>query len=134
MKTLNRVQLIALLGADPKIYAMPNGTLVARFSIATQYVYKDKKIPNVIRKSTEWHSLIVMGDLATMAERFLQKGTCIHIEGRLKSREYEDKDKTMQRTTEIIVSDLIVLHGGKRELIPLIQSDQKVTSHQLEEK
>ncbi len=126
MKTLNRVQLIGLLGADPKIYAMPSGILVAKFPLATQYVYKEKTLPNVIRKKTEWHPIIVMGDLAELAERFLQKGTCVHIEGSLKSREYENKEKAMQRLTEIIASDMIVLQGGKQEIAPKLKLEQPI--------
>lgn len=132
MKTLNRVQLIGLLGADPKIYAMPSGILVAKFPLATQSVYKDKTVPNVIRKKTEWHSVVVLGDLADIAERFLQKGACVHVEGSLKSREYEGQDKLAHRIIEIVASDMIVLYGGKQEFTPKLKPEQSAVSTQQE--
>jgi single-strand DNA-binding protein len=112
MKTLNRVQVLGLLGNIPKIYAMANGTLVARFSLATENVYRDK-ISKTIKKSTEWHTMVVYGNLAEIAERFLQKGTRIYIEGRLKTREYDDKKEMPHKLTEIIVEDMIILSNGK---------------------
>jgi single-strand DNA-binding protein len=118
MKTLNNVQLLGLLGNDPKIYAMANGTLVARFSLATEYIYRDKT-NKTIKKITEWHSIIVLKNLAEIAERFLQKGTRIYIEGSLKTREYEDKEDIKRQITEIVGNDLIILSNGK---------DQPVTS------
>jgi single-strand DNA-binding protein len=117
MKSLNRVQLIGLLGADPEMYAMPSGTLVAKFSMATHYVYQDKKLANVIKKTTEWHTIIVLGDLAILAERFLQKGACVYVEGSLKTREYQDKENITKRVTEIVATDMIILYGGKKELM-----------------
>jgi single-strand DNA-binding protein len=117
MKTLNRVQLIGLLGADPKMYAMPSGTLVAKFCMATHYAYKDKTVAHVIKKTTEWHAVIVISDLAEIAERFLQKGACVYVDGSLKTREYQSKDQSMKRITEIVANDMIVLYGGKQELI-----------------
>jgi single-strand DNA-binding protein len=117
MKSLNRVELIGLLGADPKIYAMPSGTMVAKFCMATHYVYKDKKVANVIKKTTEWHAVVAISDLATVVERFLQKGTCVYVDGSIKTREYQDKDKTTKRVTEIVAHNLIVLYGGKEEVL-----------------
>lgn len=112
MKTLNRAQLIGLLGSDPKIYAMANGTLVSRFSLATQNIHKEKT-SKVIHKSTEWHSIVVLGHLAEITERFLKTGTQVYVDGRLKMREYEDKEKILRHITEIIADNLIILSNGK---------------------
>jgi single-strand DNA-binding protein len=116
MKTLNRVQLLGRLGNSPKIYALANGTLVSRFSLATENVYKEKNT-KIIKKSTEWHSIVVFGKLAEIAERFLQKGTQIYVEGSLKMREYEDDEKILRQVVEIIADDMIIL--GNRKDLPI---------------
>jgi single-strand DNA-binding protein len=112
MKTLNRVQLLGHIGNNPKIYALANGTLISRFSLATENVYKERK-NNTIKKSTEWHSIVVLGKLAEIAERFLQKGTQVYVEGSLKMREYEDSENILRQVTEIIADDMIILNNGK---------------------
>jgi single-strand DNA-binding protein len=130
MKTLNRIQLIGLVGGDPKIYAMPNGTLVARFSMATETIYKTNKI---IKKNTEWHSIVVLKKLAEITERFLQKGTRIYIEGSLKTREYEDNEDITRKVTEIIGDDLIILSNGKDQPITSTFNFKKIKTDEVVE-
>ncbi len=113
MKSLNNVQLIACVGQDPKIYAMPSGTLVARFSIATDEIVKDKET-KITKKLTEWHAIVMLGHLAEIAERFVQKGAAVYVSGKLRSREFQDKEKITRKITEIIANELIMLDGGKR--------------------
>jgi single-strand DNA-binding protein len=132
MKTVNRVQLLGLVGNSPKIYAMANGTLVARFSIATENVYKDKS-KNTIKKSTEWHSIVMLGNLAEITEQFLQKGTRIYVDGRLKTRKYENDEKHLCQVTEIIAEDLIILSNGKDQPATTIFNFQKIPPNLLSE-
>jgi single-strand DNA-binding protein len=132
MKTLNRVQLIGLVGNNPKVYALANGTLVTRFSLATENIYKDKST-NSIKKSTEWHCIVLFGKLAEIAERFLQKGTQIHIEGSLKEREYEDEDKILRQVVEVIANDMIILSNGKDQPISPIFNFSHTVSNEITE-
>lgn len=106
-KSLNRVTLLGNLGADPEFRTTPNGQAVATLSLATTSSYRDKNGERI--EQTEWHRLVCWERLAEISRDYLRKGSKIYTEGRLKSRSYEDKDKITRYTTEIIVSELILL-------------------------
>ncbi|MFI5134631.1 MAG: single-stranded DNA-binding protein [Chitinophagales bacterium] len=99
MRGVNKVILIGNLGKDPEIRRFENG-MVANFSLATSEVYKDKNGNRTER--TEWHNIAVWGKQAETAEKYLKKGSAVYIEGRIRSREYNDKDNIQRRAYEIV--------------------------------
>jgi len=106
-KSLNRVTLLGNLGADPDFRTTPAGQSVATISLATTSTFQDKN--GEWKDQTEWHRLVAWERLAEIARDYLKKGSKVYTEGRLRSRSYEDKDKITRYTTEIIVSELILL-------------------------
>jgi len=110
MASLNKVFLIGRLGADPEIRSTTDGTIVATFRIATTEVWRDKN--NVKQERTEWHTIIAWRRLGEITRDYLKKGRLVYIEGRIQSREYETKDGTKRRVTEIIANDLRLFPQG----------------------
>jgi single-strand DNA-binding protein len=106
-KSLNRVTLLGNLGADPEFRTTPNGQSVATLNLATSYSYKDKN--GEWQEQTDWHRLVCWERMAEIARDYLNKGSKIYVEGRLRSRSYEDKDGVTKYITEIILSELILL-------------------------
>ncbi|WP_153797081.1 single-stranded DNA-binding protein [Foetidibacter luteolus] len=107
----NKVQLIGNLGAKPEIRSLESGKKMARFSMATSEVYRNQKGDKVTE--TQWHSLVAWGKVAELAEKFLEKGTEVVIEGKLINRNYTDKDGIKRYVTEVQVGE-ILLTGSKR--------------------
>lgn len=108
MKNLrNKVLLIGNLGTDPVIRETSNGNKMARFPMATSEVVKNKE--GGYDKRTEWHNIVVFGQLANIVESYLNKGKEIAVEGKLSTRSYDDKNGVKRYTTEVIVSDLVML-------------------------
>jgi single-strand DNA-binding protein len=112
MSSLNKVMLIGRLGKDPEIRYTTDGSAVANFSLATSDFYADKS--GARQERTEWHNIVAWGKLADLAKRFLLKGRQVYIEGRIRTREWDDKDGNKRRTTEIIASQMVLL-GSKPE-------------------
>lgn len=90
MRGLNRVTLIGNLGNVPEFQALEGGICVAKFSLATTEIFKDKNGQN--HTQTEWHNIVIWRSLADLAAKYLQKGSLVYIEGKIKTRNYEDKD------------------------------------------
>ncbi len=107
MKGLNKVTLIGNLGKDPECQTLEGGITVAKFSIATTESYKDKE--GNAQTETEWHSVVAWRNLADVASKYLNKGSHIYIEGKLKNRSYEDKTGVKKYVTEIIAENIIML-------------------------
>jgi len=111
MAGINKVILIGHLGKDPEVRTIESGAKVARFSLATTETYKDK---NGERKDqTEWHNIICWRNLADIAQQYLTKGKQIYVEGRLRTRSWEDNG-TKKYTTEIY-ADTFTMLGAKTE-------------------
>jgi single-strand DNA-binding protein len=109
-KSVNKVILLGNVGKDPEIRSTPGGTKVASFSLATSERQKDASGNWIDR--TEWHSLVAFAKLADIVESYVKKGSKLFIEGRLNTRNWDDKDtKKKVYRTEIIVSDLSLLSG-----------------------
>jgi len=106
----NSVRLIGHLGANPETKEFESGKKVARFTLATNEEYKNAKGEKV--KDTVWHNLVMWGKTATIAEKYLEKGNEIAIEGRLTSRSYTTKEGEKKYVTEIVVGELLML--GKK--------------------
>jgi single-strand DNA-binding protein len=127
--SLNKVMLIGHLGADPEVRYIDNGTAVATFRIATTEVYKNKQGEKVT--TTEWHKVILWRSLAEIAEKYVKKGMQIYIEGKLRTRSYEDKDKVKRYVTEIVADTMQMLgkkEGGTAPAEP-VQSDHIYPEH-----
>ena len=108
----NRVQLIGRLGQAPEVKHLTNGSTLARFSVATTERYKNKQGEWV--DDTQWHNVVVWGNLAAIAEKYLQKGKEVALEGKLTHRNYEDKDGNQCYVTEIVANDFLML-GKKKQ-------------------
>jgi len=108
----NRVQLIGNLGSNPEVKKFDSGKVLARLNIATSDKYKDESGKYVT--DTQWHHVTVWGNLATMAENYLKKGSEVAIEGKLVYRNFENKEGKKQYITEIIAQEVLML-GKKGE-------------------
>ena len=115
MASLNRVELIGNLGRDPEIRYTPGGTAVASFSLATSEKVKNKSGEWETR--TEWHNIVLYARLAEVAGEYLTKGKSVFLDGKLKTRKWQDRDGKDRYTTEIIGDKLLML-GGKTGSIP----------------
>lgn len=110
---INKVILIGNLGRDPEIQRPDSGVKRATFTIATTESYKNKDGQKV--DHTEWHNIVLWRGLADVAESYLKKGNTVYIEGRIRKREYDDKDGVKRYITEIIGDNLTMLGGPRRE-------------------
>jgi single-strand DNA-binding protein len=106
----NKVQLIGNLGNNPDVRTTESGKKWARFSVATNEVYRNAKGDKVTE--TQWHYLVAWGKVAEIAEKYLQKGSEVAIEGKLVNRSYTDKDGVKKYVTEVQVNELLML-GAK---------------------
>jgi single-strand DNA-binding protein len=112
-KSVNKVILIGNLGKDPEVKYTPQGTPVAKLTLATNERYKDKD--GQWQDRTEWHNVVLWQRLAEIAGEYLKKGGKVYIEGRLQTRSWEDKQTNQKRyMTEVVASDLVLL-GGRGE-------------------
>ena len=109
MASVNKVILIGHLGKDPEVRHLEGGNSVANFTMATNEYYKDKQGNRVER--TEWHNISAWRGLADMADKFLKKGQQVYIEGKLRTRQYQDKDQQTRYITEIIADEISMLGG-----------------------
>ena len=104
---VNKVMLIGRLGRDPEVRYTTSGSPVCNFSLATDGSYTDKAGER--QKKTEWHNIVAWGKLAEQCSNLLGKGKLAYVEGRLQTREWDDRDGNKRRTTEIVISRMRVL-------------------------
>lgn len=109
-RSVNKVILIGHLGADPETRVMPSGMTVANVRLATSENWKDKQSGET-QERTEWHSVALFGRLGEVAAEYLRKGSQVYIEGRLRTRKWQDKEGRDRYTTEIIANDMQMLGG-----------------------
>lgn len=105
---INKVILIGNLGRDPEIRYFPDGTAVANFTIATSESWTDKQSGEK-KERTEWHRIVAFRRLAEICGEYLSKGRQVYIEGKLQTREWEDKDGNRRWTTEIVAANMQML-------------------------
>ena len=111
-KSVNKVILIGNLGKDPEMRYTPQGTAVAKFTLATNERFKDKD--GNWQDRTEWHNLVAFARTAEIVGEYLKKGRTCYIEGSLRTSSWEDKETSQKKyRTEIIVNDLVLLGGGQ---------------------
>ncbi len=110
--SVNKVILVGRLGRDPETRYTGGGQAVANFSLATDESYKDRNGER--HKRTEWHKIVVWGKQAEIAQQYLKKGSLVFIEGRIQSREWQDKEGQKRTSFEIVANNFRML-GGRAE-------------------
>lgn len=105
----NKVQLIGNLGGKPEIRNIDSGKKLANFSIATNESYRNAKGERVTE--TQWHRIVAWGKVAEIAEKYLDKGSEVVVEGKLVTRNYNDKDGVKRYITEVQISELLLLNS-----------------------
>jgi single-strand DNA-binding protein len=108
--SVNKVLLIGNVGKDPDIRYLDSGVAIARFPLATSETYKNREGEKIT--TTEWHNIVLWRALAEVAEKFVKKGTQLFIEGRIRTRSYDDKDGNKKYVTEIVADTMQML--GKK--------------------
>ncbi len=110
-KSVNKVILVGNLGKDPEVKYTPQGTAVAKITVATSSSFKDKT-SGEWQETTEWHNVVLWQRLAEIAGEYLKKGNKVYIEGRLQTRSWDDKQSGQKRyMTEVVANDLVLLGG-----------------------
>ena len=122
MAGINKVILVGNLGKDPEVRYLDSGVAVANFSLATTENYKNKQGERV--SQTEWHNIVLWRGLAEIAEKYLKKGSSVYIEGKIRTRKWEDKEGNNRYTTEILGDNMTML-GAK----PASEDNSKNVSH-----
>src|ERR1044072_9365757 len=113
-KSVNKVILVGNLGKDPEVKYTPQGTAVAKITVATSNSYKDKT-SGEWQETTEWHNIVLWQRLAEIAGEYLKKGNKVYIEGRLQTRSWDDKTSGQKKyMTEVVANELVLL-GGRGE-------------------
>lgn len=107
---INKVILVGNLGQDPDTKYMPSGSAVTNLRIATTESFKDRESGQQ-QERTEWHSVAMFGKLAEIAGEYLRKGSQVYIEGRLRTRKWQDKQGQDRYTTEIVADQMLMLGG-----------------------
>ena len=106
--SINKVIIIGNLGADPEIRYMPSGGAVATLNIATSEIWKDKQ-SGAQQEKTEWHRVVLFNKLGEIAGEYLKKGSKVFIEGKLRTRKWQDKNGIDRYTTEIVADEMQML-------------------------
>lgn len=112
-RTLNRATILGRLGQDPEVRTTPQGSTVCNLSVATSESYKDKN--DQWAEITDWHRVTLWDRLADTASKYLKKGSKVYIEGKIRTRTWEDKDGNKRYMTEIIGNQLLLLDPKSSE-------------------
>ncbi|HVE60382.1 MAG: single-stranded DNA-binding protein [Chitinophagaceae bacterium] len=129
MRGVNRVMLIGNLGKDPDVQYLEGNIGVAKFPLATTETFKDRS--GKLISQTEWHTVVLWRGLAELAQKYLHKGSLVYIEGRLRTRSWEDKEANRKFATEVVGDNLIMLdkrtdNGSGHHGSSNVQSDTPV--------
>ena len=112
MASVNKVIIVGNLGRDPEVRYSPDGAAICNVSIATTSAWKDRN-SGERREETEWHRVVFYNRLAEIAGEYLRKGRPVYVEGRLKTRKWQDKDTGQDRYATEIVADQMQMLGGR---------------------
>jgi single-strand DNA-binding protein len=107
MRGVNRVMLIGNLGKDPDVQFLEGNIAVAKFPLATTETFKDRS--GKLISQTEWHTVVLWRGLAELAQKYLHKSSLVYIEGRLRTRSWDDKEGNRKFATEVVGDNLIML-------------------------
>lgn len=124
MSGVNKVILLGNLGKDPEVRYLDNGVAVANFSLATTENYKNKQGERV--SQTEWHNVVFWRGLAEVAEKYLKKGDSIYLEGKIRTRKWEDKEGNTRYSTGVLADNMTML--GKKN--SQVSDSQELTSNE----
>ena len=116
MAGVNKVILVGNLGKDPEVRHLESGAVVANFPLATSESYKDRKTGERITQ-TEWHNIVIWRGLAEVAEKYLKKGSSVYVEGKLRTRSWDDQNGVKKYITEVIADNMTML-GGRNDSSP----------------
>ena len=117
MAGINKVILVGNLGRDPEIRYTQNNVAVCSFSLATSESYKDRTSGEKVTQ-TEWHNIILWRGLAETAEKYLRKGSSVYIDGKIRTRKWEDKQGQTRYTTEIVADTMQMLDKRDNSTAP----------------
>jgi single-strand DNA-binding protein len=109
--SVNKAILVGRLGRDPETRYTSGGQAVANFTLATDETFKDRSGER--QKRTEWHRIVLWGKLAEIAQQYLKKGQLVYIEGRIQSRQWEDKRDGQKKSTTEIVANVMRMLGSR---------------------
>lgn len=126
MRGINKVILIGNTGKEPDYKILKDGTAAGRLTIATTESYRLKT--GDVESRTDWHSIILWRGLATFANQYVKKGSLLYIEGKLRSRNYEDKEGNKKYITEVVADEVILLD---KKLKATETSTEEVTKEEL---
>lgn len=129
-RSLNRAEIIGNVGGEPELRTTPQGNSVCTLKIATSESYKDKNT-NEWKEDTEWHRVVFWDNLAEQAAKNLNVGSKIYVEGKIKTRKYEDKSGITRFITEIVASKLIILDPKTHKSNYIDNTPQSDTSQNL---
>lgn len=104
---INKVILVGNVGKDPEVRHLDNGVAVASFPLATSETYRNKDNQKVT--NTEWHNIVIWRGLADVVEKYVKKGSSLYIEGKIRTRSWDDKDGNKRYTTEIVADNMQML-------------------------
>lgn len=124
--SLNRVLLVGHLGADPELKYTPNGVAVTNFNLATNEAWRDKEGNQ--KDKTEWHRIVAWRKLAEVCGEYLKKGQLVFIEGKLRTRSYDDKDGIKKYITEVEADNMTML-GAKGSVAAVPSGAGKATNN-----
>jgi single-strand DNA-binding protein len=128
--SVNKVILVGNVGADPEVRYIESNTPVCNLRIATSETYKNRNGEKVT--NTEWHTVVLWRGLAEIAEKYVKKGMQLYIEGKIRTRSWDDKDGNKRYATEIVADVLQLL--GKREVSEIPRQDEGLVSDKPNEK
>jgi len=135
-KCINKVILVGNLGQDPDVKYTPNGVPVAKFSLATNERFKDKR--GEYQERTEWHNVVAWQRLAEIVGEYLSKGSKVYVEGKLQTSSWEDRQSgDTKYRTEIVVRELVLLGGGnngRAEETPSDWQDGSASDHRWQQR
>ena len=120
-RSINRATILGNVGKDPEYRTLENGAKVGSFSVATTETYKDKTGDK--KEFTDWHNVVVWRGLAEICEKYLKKGNKIHVEGKLRTRSWDDQDGKKNYRTEIIAENIILLGAPAGHETPQAEAD-----------
>ena len=123
--SVNKVILVGRLGRDPESRFTGSGQAVCNFSLATDRSYKDRN--GQTQKHTEWHKIVAWGKLAEICQKYLKKGSQIFIEGRIQSRQWDDKDGNKRTSFEIVAGEMRML-GSRGDAAPAAHAGDEAES------
>ena len=108
----NQVQLIGRLGVNPEVKQLESGRMLAKLQLATNSFYTNSKGEKV--EDTQWHKVVMWGNTAKIAEKYLQKGSEVAVQGKLTNRSYEDKEGKTRFITEVVANEILMLSKASR--------------------